>query len=63
MEALLLRVDEAAKLLGIGRSKTYQLIARGELPHMRVGGSVRVPVEALRDWIRRRTEANQEVGR
>ena len=50
-ERLLLRVDEVARLLSLGRSKTYELIAAGTLPTVRLGRSVRVPVEALRRWL------------
>jgi excisionase family DNA binding protein len=48
---LLLRPSEASEILGIGRSKTYQLMADGTLPTIRIGKSVRVPAEALRRWI------------
>ena len=41
---LLLKVEAAAKLLSLGRTKTYALIASGELPVIRVGRAVRVPV-------------------
>ncbi len=51
MEKLLLRVPEAAALVSISRSKGYELIASGEWPVVRVGRSVRVPVEALRAWV------------
>lgn len=51
MEKLLLRPVEAAEAIGIGRSKVYELLASGELPSIRIGGSVRVPVDALRAWI------------
>jgi excisionase family DNA binding protein len=38
-----LRVPEAADLLGIPRSRCYELIQRGELPAVRVGErSIRV---------------------
>ena len=47
----LLRVAEAAQVLGISRSKTYELIAEGRLPVVRVGASVRVPKERLEAWI------------
>ncbi len=53
MEKLLLRPAEAAEAIGIGRSKVYELLASGELPSIRIGGSVRVPVDALRAWIER----------
>lgn len=48
---LLLRPAEAAAALGISRSKTYELLAAGVIPSIRVGSSVRVPVEALQEWI------------
>ena len=47
MEKLLLRPVEAAEAIGISRSKIYELLASGELPSVRIGASVRVPVEAL----------------
>jgi excisionase family DNA binding protein len=32
-----MRVPEAAELLGLPRSRTYELIQRGELPAVRIG--------------------------
>lgn len=57
MDRLLLRPIEAAEAIGIGRSKVYELLASGELPSIRIGSSVRVPVDALRDWIARKQVA------
>jgi excisionase family DNA binding protein len=54
---LLLRPSEAAESIGISRSKCYELIAAGALPSLRVGGCVRIPVEALRQWIAARQVA------
>jgi excisionase family DNA binding protein len=54
---LVVRVAEAARLLDIGRSKCYDLIRRGELPAIRVGKTVRVPLDALRQWIARQSQA------
>jgi len=53
MDKLLLKPAEAAEILGIARSRTYALIASGELPSVRIGKSVRVPLEALHEWIER----------
>ncbi len=51
-QKLLLRPIEAAEILGIGRSKAYQLMADGTLPTVRIGKkSVRVPADALRRWV------------
>ena len=51
MERLLLRPAEVAELLGVSRSRVYELIASRALPSVRVGLTRRVPVEALRRWI------------
>lgn len=51
MERLLLRVSETAKIIGLGKSKTYDLIAKGELPSVRIGKCVRVPVASLKEWV------------
>lgn len=50
---LLLRVDEAAKALGVSRSQVYVLIARGELDAVTIGRSRRVPVDAVQAFIER----------
>jgi excisionase family DNA binding protein len=51
MERLLLRPAEVADLIGIGRSKVYEMLASGELPCIRVGGGLRVPALALQEWV------------
>lgn len=51
MEKLLLRPIEVAHMTGICRSKIYEMLASGELPQIRLGKSVRVPADALREWI------------
>ena len=48
---LLLRPAEVAEALGIGRSKVYELIHSGQLPSIRIGGSLRVPIDQLTHWI------------
>ena len=54
-EKLLLRPKKAFELLDIGRSTGYAMIASGELPSVRIGRAVRVPVDALKQWIERQT--------
>ncbi len=61
MEPLLLKVEEAASLLGIRRSKFYELLRGGELPTVRIGRAVRVPIGALRQYAER-LEAEQNIG-
>ena len=56
-DRLLLRVEEAAKLLGVGRSKAWELIWARDLPVIRIGRLVRIPRSELERWITERTEA------
>jgi excisionase family DNA binding protein len=60
MDKLLVRPDEAAALLGIGRSKVYAMLAAGELPAVRVGRLTRVPVTELRRWVADRSVSRGE---
>ena len=51
MDILLLKPSEVATRLGLGRAHVYQLLATGELPSIRLGRCIRVPVSALNDWV------------
>ena len=46
-----LTVDEAARLLRIGRNQMYEAIGRGEIPHRRIGRSIRLSRLALAHWL------------
>lgn len=46
-ERLTLTVDEAAQVLGISRALAYELVARRELPSLRLGRRIVVPRRAL----------------
>jgi len=48
----LLRVEEAAEWLGLGRTKAYELVYKGVLPSVTIGRSRRVPVSALEAFVR-----------
>ena len=48
---LTLSVTEAARVLGISRAFAYALVARGELPNLRLGRRVVVPRRALEELI------------
>ena len=63
MDRLLLRPAEVAEAIGIGRSKVYELLASGDLPSIRVGGAIRVPVTALHAWIGRQLAERGECTR
>jgi excisionase family DNA binding protein len=48
---LALSVDEAAALLGVSRDLVYDLVARGEIPSVRLGRRIVVPRHALEQAI------------
>lgn len=48
----LLTVPETARLLRISRNLAYDLMARGELPSVRLGRVIRVPRSSLDDWVK-----------
>lgn len=54
-QRLLFRFSEAAEILGVGLSTVNQLVARGEIPVVRIGRAVRIPAEPLREWTKQRT--------
>jgi len=43
---LTVTVPEAAKLLGVGRNGAYEAIRRGEIPSIKIGKRILVPVAA-----------------
>ena len=51
VEKLLLKPEEAAEILSIGRSKVYELMGTGELASVRIGACRRIPAEALSDFV------------
>jgi excisionase family DNA binding protein len=51
MSSLMLTPEEAAAELRIGRSRMYDLIRRGEVVSVRVGGSRRVIRESLQAYV------------
>ena len=51
IEPLTVRIPVAARMLGIGRSKFYELIASGDIEIVKLGGATLVPVESLRAFV------------
>ena len=58
MESMLLKPEEVAIYLNVGRSKVYELMRAGDLKSVRIGACRRVPrvavdsyIEALRDGL------------
>jgi len=55
---LVLTVEAAGRLLGISRGLAYELVARGELPHLRLGRRIVIPRAALEGLV---NQANREA--
>jgi len=52
-ESLLLRISDAANVLGIGRTTLYKLIDDGDINVVHIGRAVRVPVTELHAFVDR----------
>jgi len=50
-DRLVCTVAEAAHLLGISRAFAYELVARGEIPVIRLGRRIVIPKEQLLDLL------------
>lgn len=51
-EPISVRIPEACRLTGIGRSKLYELIGEGHIDIVKVGAITLIPMESLRRLIR-----------
>ena len=59
MEKMLLKPSEVTKVLGIGRSLVYELIAQGQIPSVRLGRCIRVSSASLEEWIKTNEISNK----
>jgi excisionase family DNA binding protein len=50
---LLVRPEDAARVLGVGRTKVYELMRTGALRSVRLDGSRRIPATALAEFVAR----------
>lgn len=53
MEPIAVRISEAVRLTGIGRSKLYELIASGDIETVKVGSCTLIPMASLHGLIER----------
>lgn len=51
MDKLLLTPTEAAAVLGIGRSKVYELMSTGTLASVHIGACRRIPAEVVHNFV------------
>jgi len=52
----LLGPDEVSQYLHLGRTRTYELMKRGEIPVLRLGRLLRCRQSDIDDWIARKLE-------
>ena len=53
VEPICVRVNDAARMIGVGRTKLYQLIATGEVEMVKIGKATRVTTASLRELVGR----------
>lgn len=46
-----LTIDETAKILNIGRNSAYQGVKTGEIPSIKIGRRILVPMKALNNLL------------
>lgn len=52
-----LTVAEAARRVGIGRTKMYEYVSTGEIASVKIGSLRRIPAEAVNEFLARRLGA------
>jgi excisionase family DNA binding protein len=59
----LLRVREAAEVLGVSEAKIWELLRRDEIPSLKIDGSRRITAGAIADYVASREAAAGKTGR
>jgi len=57
-EPLAVRIPDAVRMTGIGRSKLYELIASGDLETVKIGRCTLVTIDALKELLARARAAS-----
>ncbi len=55
---LCVRVRDAARMIGIGRTKFYELIGNGEVEVIKVGNATLIPTASLAAFVERQRKAS-----
>ena len=50
---VMLRVEELMPILGIGLNSSYELIRSGQIRSIRIGRQIRIPRDALLEFLRK----------
>ncbi len=53
-----LTVAEAARRIGIGRTKMYEYVSSGQIPSVKIGSLRRIPAEAVSEFLARQLVAS-----
>lgn len=59
IQPLFLNVSQASKVLGLGKTKMYELIKRRELPAVHVGRALRFYYPALQEWAKQQADKDE----
>ncbi len=54
VEPICVRINDAARMIGVGRTKLYELISSGELETLKIGNATRVTTASLHELVRRK---------
>jgi excisionase family DNA binding protein len=57
-----LRVGEIAALLGVSRSRAYELVREHQIPSVTLGGRILVPAASWERWLDAQAVAADSVG-
>ena len=56
VEPICVRINDSARMIGVGRTKLYELIATGEVETVKIGKATRITTASLRELVRRRRD-------
>ena len=59
MEPLTVRPKQLPALLGLSKAEVYKLLAVGDLPSIRCGKAILIPIDRLRRWVAERAEGGR----
>jgi len=53
IEPICVRINDAARMIGVGRTKLYELISKGEVETVKIGKATRITTASLRRLVDR----------
>ena len=56
VEPICVKVNEAARMIGVGRTKLYEMIATGDVEAIKLGKSTRITTASLKKLVMRQRE-------